>query len=424
MSIFYWHFELPYNLVKLLSINQKERSIMLKENVTTTTLSHNEIVFIKKLVEDEFKSTNPCESFNLKEKVFALCNKLNVTSFEEVVRKVLFYNLFSLDITEEYLAHIESCTRDNIAVRNCIRNVMIDLAMNTSDVFCDFAYHTHYFDDEDKQEEVKTYIERINADNDTYRMFGMVNSLVNVVNSRHDFDMLFNKIFTLKDEGYIQDSEIVLEKLNSYSAKYLFITWNLIEYCFPIRLKNELTSEQIELIRFLLYKGDEIDYMKEKNIPPIIFNDKLKGIINTYNVDDLQELQITATIEKELKEASLIWDYSSMLLRSGTVLSCIGRNPHLISESNKVELNNLVKGVTECLTEEVFSGSKPNEYMKMLEDLEIEDYQFLNTSKIQPIAEWIKAIPNGFETLSRLQKLLWQIDDIFPIANLVLDDDE
>ena len=131
---------------------------MLKENVTTTTLSHNEIVFIKKLVEDEFKSNNPCESFNLKEKVFALCNKLNVTSFEEVVRKVLFYNLFPLDITDEYLAHIESYTRDNIAVRNCIRNVMIDLAMNTSDIFCDFAYHTHYFDDEDKQEEVKEQI--------------------------------------------------------------------------------------------------------------------------------------------------------------------------------------------------------------------------------------------------------------------------
>ena len=119
----------------------------------------------------------------------------------------------------------------------------------------------------------------------------------------------------------------------------------------------------------------------------------------------------------------MIWDYSSMLLRSGTVLSCIEKNPHLVSESNRENLNNLVKGVTECLTEEVFSGSKPNEYMKMLEDLEIEDYQFLNPSKIQPIAEWIKAIPNGFETLSRLQKLLWQIDDIFPIANLVLDDE-
>ena len=220
MSIFYWHFELPYNLVKLFSINQKERSIMLKENVTTTTLSHNEIVFIKKLVEDEFKSNNPCERFNLKEKVFALCNKLNVTSFEEVVRKVLFYNLFFLDITEEYLAHIESYARDNIAVRNCIRNVMIDLAMNTSDIFCDFAYHTHYFYDEDRQEEVKEYIEKINADDDTYRMFGMVNSLVNVVNARHDFDMLFNKAFTLKDEGYIQDAEIILEKLNSYPAKY------------------------------------------------------------------------------------------------------------------------------------------------------------------------------------------------------------
>lgn len=49
-----------------------------------SVLSHSEIIFIKRLAEEEFKTGCPCDSLRTKEKVRLLCEKFEVCSFEEV----------------------------------------------------------------------------------------------------------------------------------------------------------------------------------------------------------------------------------------------------------------------------------------------------------------------------------------------------
>lgn len=54
-------------------------------------------------------------------------------------------------------------------------------------------------------------------------------------------------------------------------------------YSYPLNIKRKIAPEERDLIRFLLYKGDEIDYMQQYDVSPLLFNDKLNSIIKAYD---------------------------------------------------------------------------------------------------------------------------------------------
>lgn len=390
---------------------------MLIENENPITLSHAEIVLIKKLAQDEFKTSNPCGDLRLRTKIDDLCSKLDVTSIEEVIRKVLFYNLFELEISEDYVEHINKYSRENADIKRFIRIIMTGIALNSTDIFSDFAFHTHYFDDEEKQEQVKSYVEKINADDETFRMFGTVNSLVNMINLKHDFEKMFNSVFKLDDEEYIQDSETIVDLLNSFSAKYLFIVRNIIENCFPIRIKRELSRDEKELVRFLKYKGDEIDYMGEYDIAPIVFKDKLNSIMSAYCCDNMQDFLITVQIESKLTESSIVWDYTLFRNRAYYLLNLFEKKPNLISEDKQELVNPILNEVKECLEHEIFSVSNEINFCDMISDFT--DYDFLNPTKVEPVIKWVQSKPNSMNVISRLVMLLNRFEDIFPLTSFL-----
>ena len=85
-------------------------------------ITQDEMIFIRTLANKEFKSTDLCENIRLKSKIYDICYKLRASSFEEVLRKVLFYKLFKIDLSDEYLEHVEAYSREKISTLCTLRN--------------------------------------------------------------------------------------------------------------------------------------------------------------------------------------------------------------------------------------------------------------------------------------------------------------
>ena len=302
----------------------------------------SEIAFIQKIAEQGFRTQTYYDTFRTELKVHKICTKLCVNSIEEVIRQVLFYGWFDLNITEEYRNYIISRARDYITTTQVVRNQMLEFSKNVPQSFGELCTHSACLNDEELKDRADIFLSAVKSDKECYRLFSTVRSFIDLVSSgKYNFKMIFDNIFHVDDDS-MEDVNTAEQLLQSNSAKYLMIVRMCIENTFPIRLKRELTAEEKDLVNFLLYKGDEIDYMEQFSVHVKEFEEMLNSIYEAYEVLDTQELLIAASVEESFTESSIVYESFFLNLRANLLLDDRENLLKNISEEKKNELNQLV----------------------------------------------------------------------------------
>ncbi len=382
------------------------------KNEDLITLSTSEIIFLKQLLDKEYKSNNSCNEFRTIEKVLKLCKKLNVSSYEEIIRIADFYKLFEFELSNKYREYIELYSREKISITIGLRHIMFDIAVNAPEILCEICDNSHYFTMDDMQDTVKENIEKAKSDIDSVNTLNFIHSFINLFNIKHDFEHIFNNIFVLNDEEYEADAEKIVEYFDSISIKYLFIVRILISFVFPIDLKRELTFEEEEIVRFLLYNGDEIDYMKKTDMPPFIFKDKLKSIISAYSARNIHEMLITANLKETLLDSSLIYRYPLLQIRAKKIIRHKKDIIENISETNLNAMYKMIEKLELYLNDEIFSCNVLDNIAEMTE--EFSESTFSINGKTEKLKEWFKKNFLDLNKILKLQILINQIEDILP----------
>lgn len=379
-----------------------------------SVLSHSEIIFIKRLAEEEFKTGCPCDSLRTKEKVRLLCEKFEVCSFEEVLRKAIFYNLINLELSENYKQHIENYSRKKIFTRNAVRTILLDLALNSSSIFCEFCYNAHFLSMPEMEELVKEYISRINSDAETDKILSYARSFIELTHTLNDFDQIFNIVFNLDDEEYLADAETVVEIFNSYTFKYMFIIRVLVDMYFPVSKNREITIEERQIIRHLTHKGDEIDYMQQYNISPLVFNEKLKSIMSVYDSKTVQEMLIKATIDRSLWRSNLLNAFFRLRIRTLITKKYWNKVLEYSPESEHTRLNNMFHKIEEYTDSKIFSEEFIDELMEKIKDYCDSDFSI--KGKLDSVIQWFGY--DNLQIVSELQIILNQINEIVPYSKV------
>ena len=393
---------------------------MHKADYNKISFDHKEIVLVNTLVSKEFKSVDFWENIKIKTKINELCYKFRVSSFEELVRIIIFYKLFDIDISDEYYEYIESYSREKISIQIYTRNIILDIAKNTSEIFSDFCNSFPLIGLEEYKDKLDEYINIINSDNETIHSINHIRDFINLVNNKHDFEQIFDIVFDLDDIEYIEDADRVADIFNSYAAKYLFIARILIDYSFPLNLRREITQEEKSIIRFLLYKGDEIDYMRIYNIEPLIFNDKLNSIIHAYDSENLQEMLLKANLETTLSESSLICSYFRLHLRAEEILN---HREEIIEQApikEKQEIAVLIDELKTYINEKFLTSGLLDDFLDHTEYLK-DSYYSIN-GKIESIKDWFTENIQSLDNVEKIQYIVNKIDDIVQYINIVGDE--
>lgn len=378
-------------------------------------LSQAEVIFIKRLAEEEFKSGSPCDSLKTKEKIRLLCQKFEVCSFEEVLRKVIFYNMISIELSENYTQHIENYSIEKIYTRNAVRTILLDLALNSSSIFCEFCYNIHFLSMPEMKEMVKEYISRINSDTETDKILSYARSFISLTHTLNDFEQIFNIVFNLDDDEYLADAETVVDIFNSYTFKYMFIIRVLVDMAFPVCKNREITIEEKRIIRHLLHKGDEIDYMQQFNIPPLVFNEKLKSIMAVYDSKTVQEMLIKATIDTSLWESNQLNAFFRLRIRTLITKKYWEKVLEYAPENEQSKLNDMFHKIEEYTENSLFSEDFLNELMEKIKDYCDSDFSI--KGKLDPVIEWFGY--DNLQIVSELHIILNQIDAIVPYSKVV-----
>lgn len=381
-------------------------------------ITQDEMIFIRTLADKEFKSTDLCENIRLKSKIYDICYKLRVSSFEEVLRKVLFYKLFKIDLSDEYLEHVEAYSREKISTLCTLRNILLDAGKNVSEEFAKFCENTALWDDEDFKSMVQKCIEDVKSNEESYRIFNSVQSFINLVNVKHDFEQMFNLVFDLNDFEYIEDAERVAETFNFLAVKYIFIVRVLIGYSYPLNIKRKITSEERDIIRFLLYKGDEIDYMQQYNVSPLVFNDNLNSIITAYDAENLQEMLLKANMEITLVDASLMDECFNLHIRSLVYIQNKDKAVDLAPEYQKEQLKQLIDKIENIRNNKFLHGTKLfEEYLKVTET--IPDYCHTINGKTDTIKDWFEENVLPLDKVQQLLFLQSELENIVPYESIL-----
>ena len=381
-------------------------------------ITQDEMIFIRTLADKEFKSTDLCENIRLKSKIYDICYKLRVSSFEEVLRKVLFYKLFEIDLSEDYKNHISAYTREKISTLCTLRNTLLDSGKNVSEAFAKFCENTVLWDDEDFKDMVQENIENVKSDEESFRIFNSVQSFINLVNVKHDFEQMFNLVFDLNDFEYIEDAEKVAETFNFLAVKYIFIVRILMGYSYPLNIKRKITQDERDLIRFLLYKGDEIDYMQQYDVSPLVFNDKLNSIITAYDAENLQEMLLKANMEITLGNASLMDECLNLHIRSLVYIQNRDKTVDLAPEFQKERIKQLIDEIENIRNAKFLHGTELlEEYLKVTET--IPDYCHTINGKTDTIKDWFEENVLPLNKVEQLLFLQSELEDIVPYESIL-----
>lgn len=355
-----------------------------------------------------------CDSLRTKEKVRLLCEKFEVCSFEEVLRKAIFYNLINLELSENYAQHIENYSRKKIFTRNAVRTILLDLALNSSSIFCEFCYNAHFLSMPEMKELVKEYMSRINSDAETDKILSYARSFIELTHTLNDFDQIFNIVFNLDDEEYLADAETVVEIFNSYTFKYMFIIRVLVDMYFPVSKNREITLEEWQIIRHLTHKGDEIDYMQQYNISPLVFNEKLETLMSVYDSKTVQEMLIKATIDRSLWGSNLLNAFFRLRIRTLITKKYWDKVLEYSSESKHTKLNNMFQKIEEYTDSKFFSEEFIDELMEKIKDYCDSDFSI--TGKLDSVIQWFGY--DNLQIVSELQIILNQINEIVPYSKV------
>ena len=288
---------------------------IVKTKSYVTKLSSNEIALIQKYASEGFITQARYNVFGRHKKIIELCKTMQVSSFEEIIRKVLFYNMFELNLDDNYLSHVKRTSEEYANINRIVRNQMLDFAKNVTQEFGELCTHCTCLNDEELFYKAEQIIDEIKSNPENALLFNNVEKFIDLIYEKFNFPTIFDTLFDL-DDDFKENVNKAEELLHSKPAKYLMTVRLLMESAFPIRVERKTTLEENELINFLMYKGDEIDYIKLHNLSPDDFYNKFDEILNVYDVFDIHELLIKTNMEKDFMESSTIFNDMLSIIRT------------------------------------------------------------------------------------------------------------
>ena len=104
------------------------------------------------------------------------------------------------------------------------------------------------------------------------------------------------------DEFYLKNAKTIADYTKLNILEFLYIAVNYIDDAFPVIITHSLNREEKDLIKFLLYKGNKIDYLKQNNISEEKFNFLIKSICQAFNCYDINTALNRCLIEKYLRK--------------------------------------------------------------------------------------------------------------------------
>lgn len=110
------------------------------------------------------------------------------------------------------------------------------------------------------------------------------------------------KFFFGKDRKYEQNATKLANFTNYFFLEFLYMTINYINDNFPVKRKSELTSEEKHLIKFLIFRGDEVDYQLKYGISQNTLSIKINKICKNYECKDINSALNLILIEKYFRK--------------------------------------------------------------------------------------------------------------------------
>ncbi len=104
------------------------------------------------------------------------------------------------------------------------------------------------------------------------------------------------------DEVYLINAKTIADYTKLHILEFLYIAVNFIDDAFPVIISHSLNREEKNLIKFLLYKGNEIDYLKQNYISEEKLNILIKSICKTFNCNNINTALNLALIKIYLKK--------------------------------------------------------------------------------------------------------------------------
>ncbi len=118
-----------------------------------------------------------------------------------------------------------------------------------------------------------------------------------ILDTRVEYKDIFDFFFG-KDRIYEKNAFYIVNSSGYFCLEFLYIVINYIDDNFPIIIKRELKEEEKRLIKFLLFKGDELDYLIKYKISRDILNDLIKNICDVYKCTNINSALNLVLIEK------------------------------------------------------------------------------------------------------------------------------
>lgn len=374
---------------------------MLK-NVFTKT----ETEFIKKLAEQEFRTATYYDTFRTQLKVHNICKKMNVCTIEEVIRKVMFYNLFDVNVSEDYRREINDTAREYISITQIFRNQMLEYGKNVSQVFGELCTHSACINEDELKETAYNYINKTYDDIETQRLYRNVANFRDLISKKYNFGMMFDTIFRI-DDDCMEEVNAIDKFLHSSVAKYLMIVRMCIEEQFPIKLKRPITAEENDLLLFLSYKGDEIDYMEQYNIYADDFEKMIEELYQAYNVVDTNELLIAFNIEQSFSDSSLIYDSFFLNFRANAILQNKENYLSKLADDKKEQAEILFTELEKYTLTDFLTPATMQKLNAIFE--EYRDCDFTTYGKIDKLKELYYSNVQSLEDIKQLKQIVADI---------------
>jgi len=118
-----------------------------------------------------------------------------------------------------------------------------------------------------------------------------------ILDTRVEYKDIFDFFFS-KDRKYEKNAFYLANSSGYFCLEFLYIVINYIDDNFPITIKRELKEEEKRLVKFLLFKGDEFDYLIKYKVSKDFLNDLIINICNIYKCSNINSALNFIFIEK------------------------------------------------------------------------------------------------------------------------------
>ena len=176
-----------------------------------------------------------------------------------------------------------------------LKRKMFKLAANSPLYISNFLINFQKFD----KPSLDIFIEKINQDYQLKNFLYENEKLYTKwqLNIGLQFRNIFNFIFYI-DDNYKRIALKISKLTNFLSLEYLYILINYIDDNLPINIVINLKEEDKRLIKFLLYYGDEINYIQKYHLQFKDIKKHISKLCFIFNSDDIYTVINLILIEK------------------------------------------------------------------------------------------------------------------------------